>query len=120
MIDFIAFTSYKGAGSSGQIRIIKDLKIDIRNKHVIIVEDIIDTGETVNYIIKHLNDLKFPASIKICALLNKPCKRTVNLSVDYTGFEIDDHFIVGYGLDYNENYRELNDIYLLKIKDYEE
>ena len=114
MIDFIAFTGYKGTKSSGQLRIIKDLKIDIKGKHVIIVEDIIDSGLTISFIIKHLNDFKFPASIKICTLLDKACKRTVEVPIDYKCFEIEDRFIVGYGLDHDEYYRELNDIYILK------
>ncbi len=110
MIDFIAFASYEGTESTGMVRIIKDLKTDVIKRNVIIVEDIVDTGNTVDFIIKYLNDFKFPASIKICALLDKPSKRVISVPVDYKGFEIGDDFIIGYGLDYKEYFRELNDI----------
>lgn len=112
IMDFIAFASYKGTSSSNQIRIIKDLKIDIRNKHVILIEDIIDTGKTLSSIIKYLNDFKFPETIKVCTLLDKASVRTDPVIIDYKGFEVDDLFIVGYGLDYDEYYRELNDIFV--------
>ncbi len=112
VIDFIDFASYKGTKSSGKIKIIKDLIIDIKNKPVIIIEDIIETGITLDYIIKYFNDKKSPKSIKICALLDKICTRAVEVPIDYKGFEIGNHFAVGYGLDYNEYYRELNDIYI--------
>lgn len=112
IIDFIACASYKGTKSSGHVKIIKDLEIDIKDQPVIIVEDIIDTGNTLDFIIKHLNNFKSPRSIKICTLLDKVSSRTNEVPIDYKGFEIGNHFIAGYGLDYNEYYRELNDIYI--------
>jgi len=113
MIDFIAFKSYEGKKST-QLRIIKDLKMNVKNKNVIVVEDIVDTGKTLNDIIKYLKEFKSPASIKVCALLDKPSLHQADIKIDYKGFEIDNHFIVGYGLDFNEYFRELNDIYILK------
>ncbi len=110
IIDFIAFSSYDGTKSEGKIRIIKDLKIDITNKNVLIVEDIIDTGITLDYIIKYLEEFKKPKDIKVCALIDKPTKRKVYVPIHYKGFEIPDLFVVGYGLDYKEYFRELNDI----------
>lgn len=110
IIDFIAFTSYDGTKSEGKIRIVKDLKIDISNKNILIVEDIIDTGITLDYIIKYFEEFKQPRSIKVCVLLDKPSKRKVDVPIHYKGFEIPDVFVVGYGLDYKEYFRELNDI----------
>ncbi|MBU1078078.1 MAG: hypoxanthine phosphoribosyltransferase [Spirochaetes bacterium] len=112
MIDFIAFASYEGTDSTGHVRIIKDLKTDVKDKYVIIVEDIVDTGYTIDFIIKYLNDFKYPSTIKICALLDKPSRRKIEVPIDYKGFEIADSFIVGYGLDYKEYFRELNDIFI--------
>lgn len=110
IIDFIAFTSYDGTKSEGKIRIVKDLKVDISNKKILIVEDIVDTGITLDYIIKYFEEFKHPDSIKVCVLLDKPSKRKVNVPIHYKGFEIPDVFVVGYGLDYKEYFRELNDI----------
>ena len=112
--DFIAATSYKGTESTGDVRIIKDLKMDVRDRHLILVEDIVDTGLTIGYIIDYLK-LHHPKSLKICTLLNKKCKREVDIPVDYCGFEIEDKFVIGYGLDYNERYRELDYIAELVI-----
>ena len=106
-IDFIATTSYKGTESSGDVRIIKDLKMDIQGKNLLLVEDIVDTGYTIDYTLKYLA-LHKPKSIKICTLLDKKCKRKVDINIDYQGFVIGDRFVVGYGLDYNERYRELD------------
>jgi len=106
-IDFIATTSYKGTQSTGDVRIIKDLKMDVKQKHILLVEDIVDTGFTLDYTMKYLA-LHRPKSIKICTLLDKRCKREVDLTIDYIGFEVDDRFVIGYGLDYNERYRELD------------
>ncbi|MDD5066932.1 MAG: hypoxanthine phosphoribosyltransferase [bacterium] len=108
-IDFISFTSYHGT-DPGKIRIIKDLKTDIRNKNVIVVEDIADTGVTIDFIMKYLKDFKYPRDIRICALLDKVSKRKIDVTIHYRGFVIPDKFIVGYGLDYREYFRELNDI----------
>ena len=106
-IDFIATTSYKGTESTGDVRIIKDLKMDVKEKNILVVEDIVDTGYTLDYTLKYLS-LHRPKSIKVCTLLDKRCKREVNLDIDYIGFEVTDRFVVGYGLDYNERYRELD------------
>ncbi len=105
-LDFIATTSYKGTKSTGDVRIIKDLKMDVRGKNILLVEDIIDTGYTVDYIIKYLK-LHRPKSLKICTLLDKKSKRKVPIDIDYTGFVVGNMFLVGYGLDYNERYREV-------------
>jgi len=106
-VDFIATTSYKGTRSSGDVRIIKDLKMEVRDRHILLVEDIVDTGYTLGYIIEYLK-LHHPKSIRVCTLLDKKCKREIEVPIDYTGFIIGDIFVVGYGLDYNERYRELN------------
>ena len=106
-IDFIATTSYKGTESTGDVRIIKDLKIDIRNKSILLVEDIIDTGYSLEYIIGYLK-LHKPNDVKICTLLDKKCKRLVDIHIDYIGFEISDQFVIGYGLDYEEKFREMD------------
>jgi hypoxanthine phosphoribosyltransferase len=107
-IDFMAISSY-GSGvreSSGRVRIDMDLTYDIAGKHVIIVEDIIDSGHTMQYILSLLATRK-PASLKICALLSKPSRREVEIAVDYLGFEIPNKFVFGYGLDLDEKYRNL-------------
>ncbi len=88
------------------MRILKDLETSIANRHVLVVEDIIDSGLTLNYIVEHLRN-RGPASVKICALLSKPTRRRVDVSIDYPGFEIPDEFVVGYGLDYRQRYRNL-------------
>jgi len=106
-IDFIATSSYNGIETEGNVRIVKDLKMDIRGKNIILVEDIVDTGYTLDYVIRYLN-LHRPNSIKVCTLLDKKSKRKIEVPIDYTGFIVDDIFLVGYGLDYNEKYRELN------------
>ncbi len=114
IMDFIAFKSYEGTKSSEKIRIVKDLKIDISNKRVLIVEDIIDTGLTLDYIVKYIEEFKKPKEIKVAVLLDKPSTRKIDVKVDYKGFEIPDIFVVGYGLDYKEYFRELNDIVCFK------
>jgi hypoxanthine phosphoribosyltransferase len=106
-IDFMFVTSYKkGSKSSGAIRIIKDLKEDIEDKCVLIVEDIVDTGLTFSYLERYLKAHN-PKSIKICTLLDKPSRRLVKVKPNYVGFTIPDEFVVGYGLDYLELYRNL-------------
>ncbi len=106
-IDFVAVSSY-GADteSSGVVRIIKDLDLDIAGKHVLLVEDIVDTGLTLAYLTGMLRD-RSPLSVEICALLNKPEARKVNIEVKYAGFDVPPRFLVGYGLDYAERYRQL-------------
>jgi hypoxanthine phosphoribosyltransferase len=113
-LDFMAVSSY-GAGteSSGAVQIIMDLKQPIANRHVLIVEDIIDSGHTLNYM-RRLLLARSPASLKICSLLNKPSRRDVDVHVDYIGFDIPDEFVVGYGLDFDEIYRNLPVIAVLK------
>jgi len=109
-VDFIAVSSYgKGSLPSGEVRITKDLDQSIEGMHVIIVEDILDTGLTLNYLFRILQSRK-PKSLKIAALLDKPARRVKEISVDYIGFKIPDQFVVGYGLDYAERYRNLPDV----------
>lgn len=113
-MDFMAVSSYgTSTQSSGVVRIIKDLDINIANKHVLIVEDIIDSGLTLAHL-KELLRTRGPASVKICAALDKPSRRKVPLDIDYKGIEIPDLFVVGYGLDYAEKYRNLPDVCILK------
>jgi len=115
-IDFMDISSYgSGTSSSGVVRILKDLEEDITGRHVLIVEDIIDTGLTLSYLRRSLLT-RGPASLEICALLSKPSRRRVDLDVKYLGFEVPDEFVVGYGLDYAGAYRNLPDICVLKKK----
>lgn len=113
-LDFMGISSY-GAGttSSGAVQIIMDLKSPIVDRHVLIVEDIIDSGRTLQYMSRSL-EARGPASLRICSLLSKPSRREVDVEVDYTGFEIPDEFVVGYGLDFAEKYRNLPYIAVLK------
>jgi hypoxanthine phosphoribosyltransferase len=113
-LDFMDISSYgSGTSSSGVVRILKDLEEDITDRHVLIVEDIIDTGLTISYLMRSLLARK-PATLEICALLSKPSRRRVELDVRYLGFEVPDEFVVGYGLDYAGAYRNLPDICVLK------
>ena len=113
-IDFMEVSSYGTAtSSSGVVCILKDLEEDITGRHVLIVEDIIDTGLTLSYLLRSLLARK-PASLEICALLSKPSRRRVELDVKYLGFEVPDEFVVGYGLDFAGAYRNLPDICILK------
>jgi len=106
-IDFMMASSYgSGTTSSGVVKIKKDLEGDIYGKHVLIIEDIVDTGTTLSHLKKYLAD-RNPKSIKICTLLDKPSRRTADIQADYIGFEIDNLFVVGYGLDYDQKYRNL-------------
>ncbi|OWZ83267.1 hypoxanthine phosphoribosyltransferase [Natranaerobius trueperi] len=111
-VEFLAVSSYGASTeSSGIIRILKDLDCSIEGKHVVIVEDIIDTGLTLNYLMKTLSTRK-PASLKVCTLLDKPERREVDMKADYVGFEIPDEFVIGYGLDFAEYYRNLPGVYI--------
>jgi hypoxanthine phosphoribosyltransferase len=111
--DFMAVSSYGGSSkSSGVVRILKDLEQNIEGRHVLLVEDIVDTGLTLKYLLDNLQT-RDPASVKACTLLDKPERRKVEVAVDYNGFTIPDEFVVGYGLDYNEKYRNLKDILVL-------
>ena len=117
-VDFMATSSYgNSTESSGVVRILKDLDTDIGERHVLIVEDIIDTGRTLTYLLENLHSRE-PASIRICTLLSKPACREIPLEVDYLGFDIPDEFVIGYGLDYAEAYRNLPFIGVLKPQVY--
>lgn len=105
-LDFIALSSYSGTSSSGKVRFVMDLREDIKGRPVIIVEDIVDTGITARYLLELLKTRQ-PASIEICSLLDKPSNRQVEIKAKYTGFEIANEFVIGYGLDYNGLYRNL-------------
>ena len=112
-IEFIGVSSYgKGTTTSGQVKVTKDLDVSVEGHHVIIVEDIVDTGITLSYLLKLLAQRK-PKSLRIATLLDKPERRQTPVSVDYAGFKIPDEFVVGYGLDYAEDYRNLNDVCVL-------
>jgi len=118
-LDFMAVSSYNhSAQSSGNVHIRYDLQEDIKGKHVLIVEDIIDTGTTLLHL-KKLLEARQPASVKICCLLDKVDRRIAHVDVDYTGFEIPDEFVVGYGLDYAGKYRNYREIGILKREIYE-
>ena len=117
-LDFMAASSYhSGTVSSGKVKITKDLSADITGKHVIIVEDILDTGNTLSYIKEYLEQ-RNPLSVKICTLFDKPSRRVKPIQPDYSGMTIPDLFIVGYGLDYDEKYRNLPYIGVLKDEVY--
>jgi hypoxanthine phosphoribosyltransferase len=114
MIDFLAVNSYGDSQeTSGVVRVIKDLKEDIRQRHVILIEDIIDTGLTVDYLVNMLRT-RSPASLEVCALLSKPDRRKIQVPVKYIGFDVPDKFVVGYGLDYKQYYRNLPFVCVLK------
>lgn len=113
-LDFMGVSSYgSGTNSSGAVQIIMDLKKPILGRHVLIIEDIIDSGRTLQYMRRNLL-ARNPASLRICTLLNKPSRREVDVPVEYTGFDIPDEFVVGYGLDFDEIYRNLPFIAVLK------
>ena len=106
-LDFMSVSSYGGdTKSSGVVKIVKDLDEPLTGKHVVVVEDIVDSGRTLSHLLKMLND-RGPADIRLCTLLDKPDRRVVDVKVDYTGFQIPDEFVVGYGLDYDQRYRNL-------------
>ena len=113
-VDFMAVSSYgAGTSSSGQVKIIKDLSEQIEGKDLIVVEDILDSGNTLSYLLQLLEARK-PASVRLCTLLDKPSRRVKDVGVSYSGFSIPDYFVVGYGLDYAEKYRNLPYIGVLK------
>jgi hypoxanthine phosphoribosyltransferase len=106
-IDFMAISSYGAAtDSSGVVRILKDLDINIEGRHVLVVEDIIDSGLTLSYLMRNL-EAREPASLEVCALMTKPARREIDVDVRYVGFEIPNRFVIGYGLDFAERYRNL-------------
>ena len=116
-MDFMAVSSYSGTSSTGAVKLNKDLSEDIEGRHVIIVEDILDSGVTLSYLKQYLMVRK-PASISIATLMDKPARRKADVYADYSCFEIPDAFVVGYGLDYNERYRNLPYIGVLKPEIY--
>jgi len=106
-VDFMAISSYGAStDSSGVVRILKDLDVNIEGRDVLVVEDIIDSGLTLSYLIRNLES-RNPATLEVCALLTKPARREIDVNVRYTGFEIPNEFVIGYGLDYAERYRNL-------------
>ena len=119
-MDFMWLSSYSGANSTGKMLVRQDVTADIQGRHVLILEDIFDTGSSLEFTVNHLKE-KHPASIKICTLLDKPERRRegVTLQADYVGFTIPNAFVVGYGLDYNEHYRNLPYVGVLKPETYE-
>jgi len=119
VLDFIVVSSYgQSTETTGVIRLLKDLDENIDSEHVLIVEDIVDSGLTLDYLVKNF-ETRHPKSIKICTLLNKVERRKVDITVDYIGFQVPDEFIVGYGIDYAERYRNLPYVGILKRSVYE-
>ena len=114
-IDFMSVSSYGGdTKSSGVVKIVKDLDESLKDKHVIVIEDIVDSGRTLSYLLDMLRS-RGPVDVRLCTLLDKPDRRVVDVKVDYTGFEIPDEFVVGYGLDYDQKYRNLPYIGMVKF-----
>jgi hypoxanthine phosphoribosyltransferase len=108
-VEFIGVSSYEGMQSSGHVRLNHDLSVDIEGKHVLLVEDIIDTGKTIDYLVQTL-EVRQPASLRVACLLSKPEAHTIDLTIDYTGFEISKEFVIGYGLDLDGLHRNLPDL----------
>lgn len=119
-MDFMWISSYSGTNSTGRMEVKRDVSVDIKGRHVLILEDIYDTGNSLDYTYRHLMS-KEPASLKICTLLDKPERRKpgITLQADYVGFTIPNEFVVGYGLDFNEHYRNLPYVGVLKPEAYE-
>ena len=112
-IDFVRLSSYgSGTETSGKIRIISGPQVDIKGRDIIVIEDIIDSGLSINYFLKYLEKRK-PASVKVCALVDKPARRRESVNIDYLGFIVPDEFLVGYGMDCDERYRNLPDVCVL-------
>jgi hypoxanthine phosphoribosyltransferase len=113
-VEFVRLSSYgSGTTSTGQITMIHDLRVSIEGRHVLVVEDIVDTGNSIAFLMNYLSE-KQPASLKLCALMDKPSRRQVEVQIDYRGFIVPNVFLVGYGLDYDEKYRNLPDICTLQ------
>ena len=119
-LDFMCISSYSGTESTGKMVVKKDVSVDVKGRHVVILEDILDTGNSLDYTYRHLLS-KEPASLKICTLLDKPERRKegITLKPDYVGFTIPNKFVVGYGLDFDEHYRNLPYVGVLKPEAYE-
>jgi hypoxanthine phosphoribosyltransferase len=118
-LDFMGISSYGMGTESGAVRLVMDLTTDIAGRHVVVVEDIVDTGKTLSYLVGNLR-ARHPASLRLCALLDKPDRRQVPINVDYVGFTIPDRFVVGYGIDFAEGYRNLPFVGVLKEHLYKE
>jgi len=118
IVDYVDWSSYgSSTSSSGVFRILRDLEESVESRHVLIIEDIIDTGLTLHYLIRHIRG-RNPASVKVAALLDKPSRRKIDAKADYCGFQVPDEFVVGYGLDYNQKYRNLPFVGVLKPEIY--
>ena len=116
-MDFMWISSYAGTNSTGTMQVKRDVSVDIKGRHVLILEDIFDTGHSLDFTYHHLME-KDPASLKICTLLDKPSRREVPLEPDYVGFSVPNEFVVGYGLDYAEKFRNLDEVCVLSPKVY--
>ncbi len=115
-VDFLAISNYSNdARTRGVVRLVKDLDIPIEGRHVLFIEDVIDTGLTLHYLLRNLQE-RSPASLKVCTLFNKPTRRLIELPIQYKGFDLPDKFIVGYGLDYNERFRNLPYVGIIKAE----
>ncbi len=115
-IDFMSVSSYgSDTKSSGVVKIVKDLDESVKDKNVLVVEDIVDSGRTLSYLLEMLRD-RGPESLRLCTLLDKPDRRVIDVKVDYTGFQIPDEFVVGYGLDYDQRYRNLPYIGVVELE----
>ena len=112
-VEFVAMESYRGASSTGHVAMTRDVGVPVQGRHVLVVEDIVDTGLTTGYLLEHLK-VKGPASVKLCALLDKPARRLREAPIDYLGFTVPDRFLVGYGLDVDQKYRNLPAIYAIE------
>lgn len=114
-VEFVTLSSYRGTATQScrQVTVVKGLDVPVKGRTVLVVEDIVDTGHTLDFLLTFLRKKK-PLSVKVCALLDKPSRREIDVPIDYRGFEVPNKFIVGYGIDWNEQYRCLPDIYFLK------
>jgi len=112
-VEFVAMQSYRGSMSTGRVEMTRDVGVPVKGRHVLVVEDIVDTGLTTGYLLEHLK-VKGPASVKLCALLDKPARRLRQVPIDYLGFTVPDRFLVGYGLDMDQKYRQLPAIFAIE------
>jgi len=113
-VEFVRLSSYgRGKESSGKVKVVQGLSAEVRGRHVLVIEDIVDTGLTTNFLLDYLRKKK-PASVKLCSLTDKPSHRKLPVTIDYLGFTVPDRFLVGYGLDYDEKFRHLPDICFIK------
>jgi len=116
-VEFITISSYgRGRNTPGKIKVVQGLRSEVRNRHIIVIEDIVDTGLTIAFLLDYLRKKK-PASLKLCALTDKPSRRKVPVNIDYLGLNVPDKFLVGYGLDWDEKYRYLPNICFVEVED---